>query len=527
MSNGKDNLRPVSTTSIPGTPWCVVWTNKNTVFYFNPSTKTSVWDRPSSLRERKDVDDLISKPPPPPASAQATTSSQTQKANNDSKSKSASDDHPSPSVEKDKDCDYNDHKAHSNNSESPTADSFTKTNSTTSSSVKPAPAATATKKDAPTEIETEVLKKRDSIPFEERVETFTQMLDEKEVKPTSTFQRELSKIVFDPRYLLLTSTERKEVFEKYCHEKIELERQKRRQRIKQASDDFKILLDEAKLNPKSTYREFHDTYSSDQRYLDVKAEDRNLLFDDHIALLRRSEREANRPTYSSSDRRPKKQERVKYHQPLDREAAENCFNNMLIELITDIDLTWHDARRILKKHPQYELLSNLSSEWKESTFVRHCQRLVKRRRDKFHQLLDETSQVTLDSNWRDIRRIIREDPRYIRFSSNDKKCEREFKEFLRAKISQAKANFRELLKETKLIDSNTRKTIEESEHQHLIAIIGTLQSDERYRVLEPLSDERRKVLLNYIEELAANASTKSQEEKVDQQDVGDEKVTSE
>ena len=33
------------------------------VFFFNPSTKTSVWERPSELKGRSDVDKLLKGPP--------------------------------------------------------------------------------------------------------------------------------------------------------------------------------------------------------------------------------------------------------------------------------------------------------------------------------------------------------------------------------------------------------------------------------------------------------------------------------
>lgn len=70
--------RPVSSTPVTGSPWCVVWTGRylqfystsknifsddNRVFFYNPSTKTSVWDRPPDLYNRADVDELVKKVP--------------------------------------------------------------------------------------------------------------------------------------------------------------------------------------------------------------------------------------------------------------------------------------------------------------------------------------------------------------------------------------------------------------------------------------------------------------------------------
>lgn len=58
-----DKSRPISSTPIPGTPWCVVWTGDARVFFYNPSTRTSVWERPEELLEREEVDKAIKNPP--------------------------------------------------------------------------------------------------------------------------------------------------------------------------------------------------------------------------------------------------------------------------------------------------------------------------------------------------------------------------------------------------------------------------------------------------------------------------------
>lgn len=331
-------MKPVSTTAIPGSPWCIVWTDKNRVFYFNPSTKTSVWDRPTELLDRKDVDQMITSPV-------STTQQQNDQSSAQAEKKIKLD-------------------------------------------PKPAIAPKIVKKEVVSEVEKEAAKKRETISFEERVETFRKMLEEKEVKINSTFQKELSKIVFDPRYLLLTSNERREVFERYCLEKTEEERRKRRDKIKKATDDFKALLDEANLSSRSIYDEFHSKYSKEPRFKAVeKTKDREMLFEDHLAMLRRKERE---------------------------------------------------------------------------------ERSRKKRRSP---------------------------GRGTSSRRKDKEINRDF--------LKKKENFELLLKETKLINKDTRRKIEESEHQHLIDIIGTLQDDKRYIEMEPYSEERRKILLSYIEQLAA------------------------
>jgi len=38
----------------------------------------------------------------------------------------------------------------------------------------------------------------------------------------------------------------------------------------------------------------------------------------------------------------------------------------------------------------------------------------------FHKLLDETEEVTLTSQWKEIKKKIKDDPRYTKFSSSDR-----------------------------------------------------------------------------------------------------------
>lgn len=488
---GKQSMRPVSTTAIPGTPWCVVWTDKNRVFYFNPSTKTSVWERPAELRGREDVDKMVSNPVNPNASSSSQQSSTALSVDDDSR-QSSTGDNQNYLNQAEKKIKLDPNTSEGSSTKNPTAPSkFTI-------------APKVIRKEIASDIEKEAARKRETIPFEERVETFRKLLDEKEVNPNSPFRTELSKIVFDPRYLLLTSDERKEIFEKYCLEKTEEEHKKRREKIKQATIEFKALLADANLSSRTTFDEFHEQYSKDPRYRALeKTKDREILFDDHLAYLRRKEREEK--SHHNHQRRSNSRHRSS-SRGISRDRAENIFHALLVELVTDLDLSWHDAKRIMRRSPQWALVEDLPRDWREVEFNRHLDKIYLRRQEKFHQLLSETKEINLASEWRDVKRIVRDDPRYIKFSTSERRCEREFRDFIKRKRKVAEESFRQLLRETKLIDKDTRRKIEESEHQHLIDVIGTLQNDSRYVELEPLSEERRKILLSYIEELAATSS---------------------
>ena len=76
------------------------------------------------------------------------------------------------------------------------------------------------------------------------------MLEDKKVSGSSTWEKELSKIVFDHRYLLLSASERKSAFEAYRRERAETERAERKKAAKESKEGFKALLGEAKLHGK-------------------------------------------------------------------------------------------------------------------------------------------------------------------------------------------------------------------------------------------------------------------------------------
>lgn len=71
-----------------------------------------------------------------------------------------------------------------------------------------------------------------------------------QVSAFSTWEKELHKIVFDSRYLLLTSKERKQVFEKYVKERAEEERREKRNKMRERKDQFRLLLEAASLTSK-------------------------------------------------------------------------------------------------------------------------------------------------------------------------------------------------------------------------------------------------------------------------------------
>lgn len=43
-----------------------------------------------------------------------------------------------------------------------------------------------------------------------------------------------------------------------------------------------------------------------------------------------------------------------------------------------------------------------------------------RKRDKFREMLDEITSLELTSQWKEVKKMIREDPRYLKYNSSER-----------------------------------------------------------------------------------------------------------
>ena len=124
-----------------------------------------------------------------------------------------------------------------------------------------------------------------------------------------------------------------------------------------------------------------------------------------------------------------------------------------------------------------------------------------KKKENYRKLLEECKEINLDSTFKEIKKLIKEDPRYSRYSSSDRKCEKAFNEFLKDKVVKAKAAFKELLQETKKITDKSLSLVREADSGHMVEIIELLSKDKRYLDLEPMQEERSALLTSYLEEL--------------------------
>jgi transcription elongation regulator 1 len=192
-------------------------------------------------------------------------------------------------------------------------------------------------------------------------------------------------------------------------------------------------------------------------------------------------------------------ERDKEREHHKRDEAMRNFSALLADLVRNPDLTWKEVKKLLKKDHRYDAVEDLDRDERERLFIEHIHLLTKKKRDKFREMLDEITTLEITSSWKDVKKTIRDDPRYVKFG-NSEKCEREFRDYIRDRSSNAKTAFKELLQECKLITHKSFDTYKEN-HNHLKEIEDILKNDKRYLVLDHMPRERTEIIIYYFEEM--------------------------
>merc|ERR1712173_215474 len=263
----KDKSRPISSTPVPGTPWCVVWTGDHRSFFYNPTTKLSVWEKPAEMVGRSDVAKMLESPQCAEEFKKKQQMKQLPVLEDEPMAKKMKVTEQQPVVQI------------IGNEEVMIIKDDTKK--------KVAPG-----KEAAIEAEVRAARERAVVPLETRMKQFRDLLEEKQISAFSTWEKELHKIVFDPRYLLLTSKERKQVFDKYVRERAEEERKEKRAKAKERKEAFRAPCEEVGVGGRTSWSEFSRENGKDERFKAIdKSGDRESLFNEYQMEVRKKEKE--------------------------------------------------------------------------------------------------------------------------------------------------------------------------------------------------------------------------------------------
>ena len=88
--------------------------------------------------------------------------------------------------------------------------------------------------------------------------------------------------------------------------------------------------------------------------------------------------------------------------------------------VRNADVSWRDTRKQLRKDHRWELAEDIDRDEKEKLFEQHIEALNKKNKEMFHKMLEEATDITLTSSWKEAKKVIKEDPRYSKFSSSDR-----------------------------------------------------------------------------------------------------------
>merc|ERR1712228_174273 len=145
---------------------------------------------------------------------------------------------------------------------------------------------------------------------------------------------------------LLTSKERKQVFDKYVRERADEERKEKKAKAKERKDAFRTLCEEKNVHAKTSWSEFSREVAKDERFKAIdKSRDRESLFNEYQSEIRKKDRD-------------EKEER--------RKVSRKDFKALLKETETiDRHSHWADIKKAIDKDERYLAVdsSTLREDW--------------------------------------------------------------------------------------------------------------------------------------------------------------------
>lgn len=490
---------PVSMENITGTDWALIITNDGKKYYYNSQTKISSWQIPSEVMELKNKQDIdpsnehsVQVPNANPVAEKVTSpiSLNTPAINNGGReatslktsalpgSSSALDlikkklqefgvpDTSSPAQEQNGSSAVDAKDLQSENGKDKIKDTDKDGNMSDSSSESEDGDSGPTK--------------------EECIIQFKEMLKERGVAPFSKWEKELPKIVFDPRFKAIPShSARRSLFERYVKTRAEEERKEKRAAQKAVIEGFKQLLDEATkdINHNTDYQTFRKKWGSDPRFEALDRKDREHLLNERVIPLKRAAEQkarAERAAVTSSFKsmlREKREininsrwSRVKEslrndprYRSVDYEDREILFNEYIAELKSKEDEAAREAKAKKDeedklKEREREMRKRKEREEQETERVR-----IKVRRKEavssFQALLVETIKDP-QASWTESKPKLEKDPqgRATNADLDPSDIEKLFREHMKMLLERSANDFKALLAEVITAEAATKET---------------------------------------------------------------------
>ncbi|KAJ4839439.1 Pre-mRNA-processing protein 40C [Turnera subulata] len=364
---------------------------------------------------------------------------------------------------------------------------------------------------------------------EECIAKFKEMLKERGVAPFSKWEKELPKIVFDPRFKAIPShSARRSLFEHYVKTRAEEERKEKRAAQKAAIEGFKQLLEEAseEINENTDYQTFRKKWGNDPRFEALDRKDREHLLNERVLPLKKAAKEkaqaeraaaaasfksmlldkgdiAINSTWSRVKDSLRSDSRYRSVKPEDREIL---FNEYLSELKAAQEEAERDAKakrdeQEKLKERERELRKRKEREEQEMERVR-----VKVRRNEaitsFQALLVETIKNP-QASWTESKPKLEKDPqgRATNTDLDPSETEKLFREHIKMLHERCSSDFKALLAEVITAEAAAQKT---EDGKTVLDSWSTakrlLKSDARYNKMP--RKERETLWRRYVEDMS-------------------------
>lgn len=356
---------------------------------------------------------------------------------------------------------------------------------------------------------------------EEKIAKFEELLTNWKGARFSEFAARFAR---DPRFLVIEKMRDRETlffgYKKKMKETKEGEAKKKKEDIK---DDYLDMLNNEQAQDCQTWSEVEEKLKSMKEFESAPDESRKEWYLDYLKTRDFEGDEAAQKALKEYEKNEKQQRMEEAIEKRKRQAEEqrgalgrqldserrkhqagnsrDTFLAMLSEKIRSTDFNWDDAKAKLKKDSRWEVVADLDRSEMERLFGHHMDELKAKRKKAYHDLLHEHN-VSTTSNWKEIRRKIKEDIRFQKFSSSDRRREREFNEYIQELGNKARAEFQEMLDECRLITFETEEIIREEAEigKTLTDIVEVLKTDARWKSLAGLGNERRYMVKSFIKE---------------------------
>ena len=249
---------------------------------------------------------------------------------------------------------------------------------------------------------------------EEKVDAFKQLLNDRGVTSTWTWDMTMRTIVNDERYKLIkTLAEKKQLLADFQNERKKLEREEKRKKENKIREAFVEMLKECKQinkNNKLPWRRAIGYFEGDIRYQNIPEREREEIYEEYLINMERQEKEAIRIARKENMRKFKTQ-------------LENDKN------ITPLS-QWRKVKETYKEEPTYKALDKIDRLTVYEEYIRELERkedentrlaLIQRKRqsrknrDEFRQLLSDKKEqgfLQYNTKWKDFLKLIRDDLRY-------------------------------------------------------------------------------------------------------------------